>query len=294
MIRYPISSAELKNNINSLKPRWLKKAKEKTARFRRVRRYDETRGTWRQIKDVYMSLQLGKCAYCERKIEGRIENDIEHYRPKSAVLTWPTESMVERGTPYSFPTGGNDANGYYLLAYNIFNYVASCKSCNSRSLKGNYFPIAGPSRVLYSTVANKLRDESPFLLYPLGDIDEDDPEELITFEGITPIPNPAITNPHKRNRALITIDILELHKRELLLRERANIIAILYMAYERQAGFPNTSPEYEKCREMIEVALSPSSPHTNCARSFYWTLENNMDTAEAYHLAAVQYLRGVR
>lgn len=191
MIRYPFTLDELRSRIEAEAPGWLGRAAERTERFRRAGRYDEESGIWSQIKAVYMRLQHCKCAYCERRLAsedfgGAIEHDLEHYRPKGPVLAWPSKAIErERGISYRFATGEAFPEGYYLLAYHLLNYVTACRKCNS-PLKASFFPIAG-SRGAQSEDPVSLRGEAPFLLYPLGDLDED-PEEVLTFDGINPVP----------------------------------------------------------------------------------------------------------
>ena len=33
---------------------------------------------WSEVKGAYMTLQHGKCAYCERLLEGKLAFDVEH------------------------------------------------------------------------------------------------------------------------------------------------------------------------------------------------------------------------
>ena len=181
MIRYPISEADLDNRIDSLVPQWRTRAGERIAHFVSVGRYDESGAIWSEIKPVYMELQHFKCGYCEKWLEsidyGAIEHDMEHYRPKSSVKAYPRE--------YDFRTGDAWAMGYFRLAYHPLNYLTACKTCNS-GLKSNYFPIAA-TRIDGANHPRGLVREQPFLLYPISDLD-DDPEDLIGFDGITAIP----------------------------------------------------------------------------------------------------------
>src|SRR5689334_6367591 len=134
MIRYEISPSELKKRINEEAPKWLKKARERTARFKKLKRYKEKSGIWSEVKGVYVKLQQGKCAYCERKLGKesirKIEWDVEHYRPKSRVRAWMPKT-VEAKALFPFPLGSASDKGYYLLPYHLMNYAASCKTCNS-------------------------------------------------------------------------------------------------------------------------------------------------------------------
>lgn len=64
----------------------------------------------------------GKCCYCERKRDIKLERDVEHYRPKKNVKD----------------VAGS--NGYWWLAYDWENILIACKTCNS-IYKGTKFPL---------------------------------------------------------------------------------------------------------------------------------------------------------
>ena len=289
MIRYPIPPDELRARIEAEAPGWLADASNRTERFRRAGRYYETSPNWSRIKPVYMRLQHCKCAYCERLLAtedfgGAIEHDLEHYRPKNGVLEWPSEAVVrDRRISYRFATGDAFPKGYYLLAYHVLNYATACKKCNS-PLKASYFPIAGPGRLQGDDPAD-LRDEQPFLLYPLGDLDED-PEEILTFIGINPVPG--VKRGPRWRRARVTIDFFELAQREELWRERAEKIVALFLALQ----FVRSGDEVDRdlATRAIEKLLSPSSPHTNCGRAFHRLYTEDRNRAAALAQAAQAYL----
>ncbi len=289
MIRYPVKVAKLKALIRSESASWLERAEERTETFRQAGGYCEDSGIWSEVKGVYMKLQCNKCAYCERKLEGRrfgkIEHDIEHYRPKNSVEKWPSEKIaVERNIHYDFSTGDAWAEGYYLLSYNLLNYVTACKVCNT-PLKSNFFPIAG-ERGPQSDNPRHLRSEKPFLIYPLGSIDND-PEELIVFDGI--IPKPGKRRGHGFNRAQITIEFFELDARESLLTERAERIAALGMALALE-----NNPTHESlARATIAHLTSVSSAHCNCARSFLSLYREDPSRAQRILAAVQEYLLSI-
>lgn len=267
MIRHPVTLEELRSRVEAESPGWLDLAAERTEQLRRAGRYDEETGAWSRIKAVYMRLQHFKCAYCERRLAsedfgGAIEHDLEHYRPKGPVPAWPSERIAaERGISYRFATGTPFPEGYYLLAYHVLNYATACKKCNS-PLKASFFPVAGP-RVVQSDDPASLREEKPFLLYPLGDLDED-PEEILTFDGINPVP--LVQRGLRSRRARVTIDFFELDEREELWRGRAEAIVGLFIALE--ALRQGDESLRERAARAIAVLLSPAAEHTNCARSF--------------------------
>jgi len=96
VIRYAKSIQEIEQLISATAPSWLKEANRRTVKFRKAKAYKEKSPIWSQVKPVYMALQKGKCAYCERSLEpgpeGNIEWDGEHFRPKSQVREWLGES----------------------------------------------------------------------------------------------------------------------------------------------------------------------------------------------------------
>lgn len=98
MIRYPITETTLLGQLDAAAPTWRSRTAARTKKFLKAKRYDEEAGLWSEIKPVFMSLQHNKCAFCERRLEGprhgRIEHDLEHFRPKSEVRVWPTDEIL--------------------------------------------------------------------------------------------------------------------------------------------------------------------------------------------------------
>lgn len=236
-----------------------------------------------------MALQHNKCAYCERRLAGPpfgdVEHDVEHFRPKSSVTAWPTASIAaNRGISYTFATGGAADPGYYLLAYSLLNYATACKTCNS-PLKSSYFPIAGP-RDTAGEDPTLLAAEEAFLVYPLGTFDAD-PEEILTFDGIIPVPVEKTGRPFRR--AKVIVDFFELDSREELRRERSKIIVGLWIAHRlRLTGDPD---DQQIAEESIDDLTSQSSPHTSCARAFLRLITENPVKARELAREAKDYLR---
>jgi len=288
VIRYPISLNDLRVRIEAEAPGWLAEAEDRTDRFRQARRYEENSPNWSRVKPVYMRLQHGKCAYCERLLAaedfgGAIEHDMEHYRPKGAVPPWPSANIArDRRISYRFATGEAFPEGYYLLAYHVLNYATACKKCNS-PLKASYFPIAGERAQADDPV--HLRAERPFLLYPLGDLDED-PEEVLTFAGINPVPR--VRQGVRWRRARVTIDFCELDQREELWRERTEKIVTLFLALEMLRS--GSERNRELAGRAIETLLSSTSSHVNCGRAFHSLYQEDRDRAEEIARAAQSYL----
>jgi hypothetical protein len=289
MIRYPIHPRQLADRIERERPGWLARAAQRTASFRHVGRYDEEIGIWRDIKRTFMELQGFKCGFCERRLEkspyGNTEHDVEHFRPKAKVTEWPPRSVRrERHIHFGFPLGPAADPGYFLLAYHLENYLISCKTCNT-ALKANSFPIAR-GRHTDAERTRDLGDERAYLIYPIGASD-DDPERLITFRGVLPVP--VATKGHARKRALVTIRFFELDSREVLLEERATIIVQLHLAMTA-VGHPDPFTS-RAANVSVSKLVDRLSPHANCARAYHdlWLADHEL--ARDFAEAALDYLR---
>lgn len=286
MIRYSVTAAKLRQLIEAESAGWMERAHEKTEGFRALGRYEENSSIWSEVKPVYMELQgESKCAYCERKLEssdiGRIEQDVEHFRPKGNVKAWkPSQKLKDLNIPFTAVAG--DGKGYHLLPYHIFNYAAACKPCNS-TLKKDYFPIAGDYD-LANENPQSLSDEKAYLIYPIGSVDED-PGKLIEFHGTSPLPVAATG--HKRNRALVTIEFFRLddpNKRKNLYRDRSMVIVGLYpLLKDTTVG---TTAEKAAARTKVKNLLHSGLPHFNCAKSFKRLFESDpVEAKEIYENA---------
>lgn len=284
MRHIPISAAELRSRVERHAPGWLAKARARTDALCKQGFYAESGSIWSEIKPVFMALQHNKCAFCERRLEGEeigtIEHDIEHFRPKGPVEEWPTQEVIQRrGLRYRFSTGSAFPAGYYSLAYTLLNYVTACKVCNSM-LKAGHFPIAGQRCRRRSRRVTEFAGESPLLIYPLGDVDER-PEQLLTFQGVLPVP--VAKRGASRRRAEVTIDFFELDTREILLRERAERLAHLYR--ERQAEATDPTAAVARAR-----LLDPSSPHSRCVQAFDALYDRDRAQARRMYEFAAQVL----
>jgi hypothetical protein len=291
MIRYAVSAAQLRDQIEAEAPGWLDRARGRTEIFIAAGAYDESSSIWSEVKSVYMRLQHDKCAYCERRLAapdfgGAIEHDLEHFRPKNTVLAWPTAAIAaEREVRFRFATGEALENGYYWLAYEPLNYCTACKKCNT-PLKLNFFPIAAARGAAKHdpTVLNQA--ERPFLLYPLGDFDED-PEEIITFDGI-------IARPRKRNgprwrRAKVIIAFFELNERAELQRERAERLVALDDALAvLESGLPDDRIQIAK-RDIARLQ-TPQSAHASCVRAACAAYVEDRERMRAIFAAAREFL----
>lgn len=294
MIRYRSTRRQLERAVDTHHPGWRERAAIRTARFIAQGKCEEDSSIWSEIKVVFMRLQHFKCAYCERALAGEThgsgEHDLEHYRPKSSVKAWPTAAIrQDRGLTYSFGTGPADVSGYYWISYNLENYAASCKPCNS-ALKSNYFPIAGNRGGATATIRQLNSWEKPFVIFPIGTLDAD-PKDLIEFDGIVAIPK--ATRGHARRRAQVTIDFFDLNNREELWDGRFAVIRALWGALELSHEGASQRSRRD-AREVIEELTAGNSPHTSCAQAFVALFERDPEDAWAVYQDARASSRGRR
>ena len=241
-----------------------------------------------------MVLQAAKCAYCEKYLEaneqtsnknvGAVEQDVEHFRPKSSVKAWSP------GAPPGFPLHSGTVTGYYMLAFDVRNYCVACKTCNSR-YKSDRFPIEGrAARKGASDIAKMNADELPLLLYPISDFDQD-PEGCIGFRGYRPAAR-AVSGRSQR-RALTTIRFFDLDVRENLLRQRSEVIVNLYRALRDSVMETDPQRKADGQRD-VDQALSDRSHHANCARAYRDAFVNDTKVAYQYYQEAQQLLDASR
>jgi hypothetical protein len=94
MIRYANGTREaLEALVDAHKSDWRTNAATRTAAIVQAGAFAEKSSIWSEIKLVLMALQNFKCIFCERplarKLAGAVEQDVEHFRPKSSVKEWP-------------------------------------------------------------------------------------------------------------------------------------------------------------------------------------------------------------
>ncbi|MCU0797841.1 MAG: hypothetical protein MUF31_18115 [Akkermansiaceae bacterium] len=252
---------------------------------------------WSEIKPVFTRLQHGKCAFCERPLGAdevsAYEQDMEHFRPKKGLTPWPPKQPLgSLPHPSDIPTSLHSGQGYRHLPFHELNYIVACKTCNSRC-KANYFPIAGTKHDFTSKdPVPLLTKEKPYLVYPLGGLD-DDPESIITFIGYrADVPKSA--KGHKRDRARVIIHFFLLNdptRSDQLFFGRATQLDLLrgkILDFEK-------SPAAQRQSAWDQVILECSSvnPFAGCVRSMVRLYRSDPDAAHALLKEASEYRRSM-
>lgn len=227
----------------------------------------------------------GKCAYCESKISGSSQTDIEHFRPKGSV-----EEAKKAGF---------DHPGYWWLAMVWENLTLSCMHCNQRRRQLILTPGATDEEIDEAIRRNKLRttgkldsfptenshwvtthdddlsSEKPILIDPTAI----DPEPL--FEWMT---HGSLSTVRARNgnpRAQGSIEILGLNRRwlteariqtvNLLRKAKADMVdALNKMRRARsEEAAQNAHDEVLKHLETIRDHAKASQPFAALGRAYF-------------------------
>jgi hypothetical protein len=266
VIRYPVNETKLRAAILRLDANWFTDAANELSGLPASPKTSDFKPLWRKIKQIYIDLQYSKCCFCEKPLEGKIEQDVEHFRPKAEVKPWKVPPrLAAEGVVVQQRADGSSEDGYSQLAYEPFNYAMACKTCNS-TLKRNLFPIEG-RRDAIGTRPAAMRGEQALFIYPIGSIDVD-PERLIEFDALSPLPKEQ--RGFGRRRALVTIDVFRLDdssNRRTLFKQRAYFLRLLFLELEGEAH-ATTDAKAQSHRTVIANLTSPQAPFTNCMISF--------------------------
>jgi hypothetical protein len=298
MILIKVADSAVLLAIEEKKPGWLLRAGKKRAAALKAGRVAAKDGIWSEIKEVFILLQDFKCIYCETpmaKTESRSANkvavdyDVEHYRPKNRVTPWPTQEILQRRPQiqaYQARVIAGWSDGYLRLAFDPFNYVVSCKACNS-SYKCDHFPIAGTPDATTSERVLLDTQEQPLLLFPFGERG-DDPDEYLQFRG--PLVGLQVgQHPGERLRAQVVIDFFELDTREDLLESRCHLILMLWPQLESKSSLDPI--ERRSAEDFLNVVHEERRfPHTACGRSFIGLYDRDPAAAKHWYNAARAYL----
>jgi 5-methylcytosine-specific restriction endonuclease McrA len=123
------------------------------SQFQKTGAFTVDENLYKRRKADYFALYHGKCVYCESPLRVDGWDQLDHFRPKKAVLGI-NRKPVEIGK-LRHP-------GYYWLAYDWQNLVPSCAICNQQ--KGAIFPLLHGSR--HALTPEDVGSELPVLIHP--------------------------------------------------------------------------------------------------------------------------------
>lgn len=171
------------------------------------------------IKEALDEMFDRHCAYCESRYAHVVKMDVEHYRPKGAI--------VEHDGTVIKP-------GYYWLAANWENLLPSCNLCNRSNKqelthpdgsviaetkgKANFFPLFGGT--LRAVRKGDEQHEDPLLLNPCNP--DHDPSKHLLFRSDGLVEPRNSTEEQAKPRGMETIEVCALHRSTLIEARRTD------------------------------------------------------------------------
>lgn len=175
------------------------------------------------IKDALNEIFDGHCAYCESRYAHVVKMDVEHYRPKGAVVE---------------DDGTKKKPGYYWLAATWENLLPSCNLCNRANTqdlaqadgsiisqtrgKANFFPLF-PGTVRAIKKGDE-QHEDPLLLDPCNP--DHDPGKHLLFRSDGLVEPRNSIEEQARPRGMATIEVCALHRATLVEARRVEAVRI--------------------------------------------------------------------
>jgi len=198
------------------------------------------------VKETLVTMQHGKCCFCEAKILHVSYGDIEHYRPKAGYQQDSSESLQKPG--------------YYWLAYVWDNLLLSCTLCNQQ-YKKNLFPLLHPGKIALSH-HDDITAEQPLLINPAVV----NPQDYIGFRAEIPY----AINGNAYGKATITIlglgrDNLN-EARRTKLAEIAVLFDLIILANNRSD--PELHALAGEARKKLDDDVSPTAEYSAMVRSY--------------------------
>lgn len=192
------------------------------------------------VKAALKADQHDKCGFCEAVFDANVAGDVEHLRPKGAVVT---------------RSGTRLRPGYYWLAYEWANLLFACPHCNQYK-KRNHYPLADETRRARSH-HDSIAGEEPLLIDP----NAEDPRRCITFSGEVPV--------WSDQKGATSVRILGLDRPQLL-RDRREHLAHLagYHATVRLLDDdprPDAIAHVAEARRVLTQAIRPAARFSSAA-----------------------------
>lgn len=189
-----------------------------------------------QVRSALNISHYGKCAFCEVIIEPAATAQVEHFRPKGAVINEGSGTLQRPG--------------YFYLAYQWDNLLLACPKCNSATYKGNRFPLRDERQRAASKA--ELSREKPLLLNPFLE----DPRKRIHFRrGVAfPIKGDTIAD--------VTIKLLGLNREPLVDARREHLVYVKSLA---SSAINDPDPKERAIfAARLKFMLSPRGQYAAC------------------------------
>ena len=237
-----------------------------------------------------------KCAYCESSYKATSPADIEHFRPKGAVVIRGAQGAADK----------RKKPGYYWLAASWENLLASCPDCNRARThvftdpdadddvtevrgKENKFPLIDEGRRVSAPIDGEGTEKGQRLLI---DPCRDRPEAHLVFfaNGLMWARK---TGSSFSRKGLESIEAYGLTRKELKEERRRHLLLLarqmrgmLFFIERLDAtpGDPDLQAEFRTRRDDLRFATQADQPYAGLSRQFVRAFEASIQdgTARAF------------
>ncbi len=224
-----------------------------------------------EVKQALNQLFHFKCAYCESYYGATQPVDVEHYRPKGAVMV----------------NGKSLGRGYYWLAADWNNLLPACIDCNRPRTqeifgqdaqvqgKATEFPILSEKK--RASAPDQEKQERRLLLHPCLD----HPDKHLVFEVVENdevVVRPAIwANGKESPMGKESIRVYALQRLGLVWarRDRMKLIKAQVVRVDQLINWLNEEPENERVKNLLDTEmreldrlLKDDQPYAAMARQY--------------------------
>lgn len=183
-----------------------------------------------EVKEKLEELFAGKCAYCESRFRHVSPEDVEHWRPKGAVV---------------LEDGSERKPAYFWLGATWTNLLSSCPDCNRRrrqedvrdpvneqSGKKDYFPVDEEADRWTHFDQPDRNGEVALLLDPCSD----SPEEFLTVDDDAVVHEKHPADTLENRRAQQSIDIYGLNRSALVDERKKHFDRVQALLHDIRLG----------------------------------------------------------
>jgi hypothetical protein len=233
-----------------------------------------------------------KCAYCESSYRATSPADVEHFRPKGAIVIRGEAGAEDK----------RDKPGYYWLAATWDNLLASCPDCNRARThvftdagdddvtevrgKENKFPLVDERKRVRAPVAGEGTETGQRLLI---DPCRDRPDAHLEF-----LPDGLMwarkTGSSYSRKGLESIKAYGLTRKELKEERRRHLLLLAQQmrgmlffieALETKPDDPLLLAEFRIRRDELRAATQDSEPYAGLSRQFVRAFEASVENGTA-------------